>query len=73
MTVTNNEFIKRLALKMNATEKEADQLVKAFTQTMYDIFKAGDGVTINGLGDFDIIPDDDTPDSGTIHLNLSEN
>lgn len=73
MSVTNKEFIRLLAAKMDATEKEATQWVEAFTQTMFDIFKTGEGVSIDGLGEFDIVPDDDAPDSDSIHLNISDN
>jgi nucleoid DNA-binding protein len=69
MPVTNQEFIQKLATKMNTTEEEASGWVAAFTQTMFDIFKSGEGVSIDGLGEFDIMPGDDKPNLDSISLN----
>ncbi len=37
---------------MNVTEEEASRWVDAYTETLMDIFKTGEGVSINGLGGF---------------------
>jgi len=52
MTLTKKDFTKQLALRINSTEKEAEKWVDAYTETLIDIFKTGNGVTINGLGGF---------------------
>jgi len=54
MPVTKKEFITQLAEKMGAREKESEQWVEAYTQTLIDIFKTGQGVTITGLGGFHV-------------------
>ena len=52
MPLTKKEFTKHLSLKMGTNEKEADKWVDAYPETMIDIFKTGQGVTIPGLGGF---------------------
>ncbi len=52
MAAKKNEFVAQLAKKMNCNEKTASQWVDAYTDTMFDIFKTGEGVTITGLGSF---------------------
>jgi len=54
MPVTKKEFIKQLAEKMGATEKESEKWVEAYTETLIDVFKTGQGVTITGLGGFHV-------------------
>lgn len=50
MPLTKKEFAKKLAQRMGATEKEAEQWVDAYTETLIEVFETGKGVTINGLG-----------------------
>ena len=52
MGKTKKEFIQLLAKSMDKTEKEAAQWVDAYTETLIDIFKTGEGVTITGQGGF---------------------
>ncbi|NOY97037.1 MAG: HU family DNA-binding protein [Chlorobi bacterium] len=52
MAKTKKEFVSILAMRMGATEKTASEWVNAYTETMVDIFKTGEGVTIDGFGDF---------------------
>ncbi len=52
MPLSKKEFIKQLAAKMGTTEKDAAQWVEAYTETAIDIFKTGNGITIDGLGGF---------------------
>lgn len=54
MAVSKKEFIKQLATKTGATEKETEKWVDAYTETLIDIFKTGEGVSINGLGGFHV-------------------
>jgi nucleoid DNA-binding protein len=54
MPISKNEFTQKLAIKMGATEKEAATWVEAYTETLFDVFKTGNGVTINGLGGFHV-------------------
>jgi len=37
---------------MNTTEAEASRWVDAYAETLMEIFKTGEGVSINGLGGF---------------------
>ena len=52
MPLTKKEFTVLLARKMGAPEKEATRWVEAYTETLMDVFKTGNGVSINGLGGF---------------------
>ena len=52
MPATKKDFISRLAKKMNTDEKTASQWIDAYADTLFDIFKTGEGVTISGLGGF---------------------
>ena len=52
MAKTKKEFLAVLARRMNTTEEIAEEWIDAYTETLIDIFKTGEGVTINGLGGF---------------------
>ena len=52
MPRTKREFTRLLSLKMNVTEEEASRWVDAYTETLIEIFKTGEGVSISGLGGF---------------------
>ena len=52
MPKTKKEFISLLARRMNAEEETTKQWIDAYTDTLVDIFKTGEGVTIDGLGGF---------------------
>ena len=49
---SKKEFISLLAKRMNADEETRKQWIDAYTDTLIDIFKTGEGVTIDGLGGF---------------------
>ena len=52
MPKSKKEFISLLAQKMNADEATAKLWIDGYTDTLIDIFKKGEGVTIDGLGGF---------------------
>jgi nucleoid DNA-binding protein len=52
MAKTKKEFITLLAKRMNVDEETAKRWIDAYTDTLIDIFKTGEGVTIDGLGGF---------------------
>jgi nucleoid DNA-binding protein len=52
MPKSKKEFISLLAKRMNTDESTAKQWVDAYTETLYEIFQSGNGVTIDGLGGF---------------------
>ncbi len=51
-SISKKEFINRLALKMNADEKTAKIWVDGVTETLFETFKEGHGVTLTGFGGF---------------------
>jgi len=52
MPKSKKEFITQLAKRMNADEETTKQWIEAYTDTLIDIFKTGEGVTIDGFGGF---------------------
>jgi DNA-binding protein HU-beta len=52
MAITTKEFASLLAKRMNTSEKVATEWIDSYTQTLVEVFKTGEGVTINGLGGF---------------------
>jgi len=52
MAVNKNEFAVHLAKKMNIKKKEALDIIENYSETLLDIFKTGQGVTITGFGSF---------------------
>ncbi|MGV8138534.1 MAG: HU family DNA-binding protein [Mangrovibacterium sp.] len=52
MAKTKKEFTTLLAKRMGTTEKVAGEWVDAYAETLVDIFKSGEGATVNGLGGF---------------------
>ena len=52
-----NEFVRRLAERMDADEATAAAWVDAFVETLYDSFKAGESVTLTGFGNFYVRPE----------------
>ncbi len=52
-----NEFVRRLAERMNADEATAAAWVDGFVETLYDSFKAGESVTLTGFGNFYVRPE----------------
>jgi len=52
MPKTKKEFITLLSKRMKADEETIKQWIDDYTDTFIDIFKTGEGVTIDGLGGF---------------------
>lgn len=52
MAISKKEFITKLALKMHTDEEKASKWLDGVIDTLYDIFKTGEGVTLTGLGSF---------------------
>ena len=51
-SIKKKEFIQKLASKMNANEKTATDWLDGVTDTFYDTFQNGQGVSLPGLGSF---------------------
>jgi len=52
MPKSKKEFITLLAAKMQTDENTTKMWVEAYTETLFDVFKTGEGVSIDGLGGF---------------------
>jgi len=52
MPKAKKEFIALLAKRMSADEETTKKWIDAYTDTLIEIFKTGEGVTIDGLGGF---------------------
>jgi nucleoid DNA-binding protein len=52
MPISKKEFISLLAKRMNTDETTAKLWIEGFNETLFDVFKTGQGVTIDGLGGF---------------------
>ena len=52
MPKTKKEFISLLAKHMNTDEATTKQWVEGYADTLIDIFKTGEGVTVEGFGGF---------------------
>jgi DNA-binding protein HU-beta len=50
--LSKKEFIQKLALYMKSDEKSAEEWLNGITDTLYDTFKDGHGVSIQGFGGF---------------------
>jgi Bacterial DNA-binding protein len=46
------EFVRRLATRMDADEATATAWIDGFVETLYESFKAGESVTLPGFGGF---------------------
>lgn len=51
-SISKKEFIQKLALKMNTNEKTSAYWVDGVTDTLYETFREGQGVSLTGLGSF---------------------
>ena len=49
---SKKEIVKKLALKMDADEETASRWLDGVTDTLYEIFKSGYGVSLTGFGSF---------------------
>lgn len=50
--IQKREVARRLAARMNTDEATASQWLDATIDTLYEAFKAGESVTLEGLGGF---------------------
>jgi nucleoid DNA-binding protein len=54
--IETKAFVHQLALRMQTDDKVAAAWLEAILETLYDTFKAGQGVTLTGLGGFYVQP-----------------
>ncbi len=64
--INKDEFLRRLAARMNADEATAAAWVDGFVETLYESFKAGESVTLPGFGGFFVRPE---PESWVFKFN----
>lgn len=64
--IEKKEVIRRIAQRMNADEQTAEAFLEATIDTLYQAFKAGESVTLPGLGGFYVRPE---PDSWVFKFN----
>ena len=50
--INKNEFVRRVAKRMEVEEHTAQEWVDAILDTMYDTFRGGKGLTLPGFGGF---------------------
>jgi DNA-binding protein HU-beta len=51
-SISNKEFISKLALNMNTDEERASKCLEEVIDTLYEAFKNGKGVKLKGFGNF---------------------
>ena len=54
--INKKEVARRLAAKINVDQSTAEQLLDHVLETLYEAFKAGEGVTLTGFGSFYLKP-----------------
>ena len=54
--IEKNELVRRLAGHMASDEKTAEAWIDGFIDTLYESIKAGESVTLKGLGGFYVKP-----------------
>lgn len=64
--IQKNEVVRRIAKRMAVDEKTAEAFLDAAIETLYEAFKAGESVTLPGLGGFYVRPE---PDSWVFKFN----
>jgi len=52
MALSKKQFTALLSNRMNCDERLAEQWIEAYSETLFEIFKTGEGVSIDGLGGF---------------------
>lgn len=52
MPKSKKEFITLLAKRMKTDEETAKLWIDGYSETLFDVFKTGEGVTIDGFGGF---------------------
>ena len=50
--ISKKEVVEKLALRLSVEHAVAEKYLDAVTETLYDVFKAGDGVTLPNFGSF---------------------
>ncbi len=55
--IPKQEMARRLARRMNSDEEIAAQWIDAMIDTLYEAFKAGESVTLEGFGGFYVRPE----------------
>ena len=55
--IKKEEFVRRLAARMNTDETTAMAWVDGVVETLYESFKAGESVTLAGFGGFYVRPE----------------
>ena len=55
--IKKEEFVRRLAARMNTDETTAMAWVDGVVETLYESFKAGESVTLPGFGGFYVRPE----------------
>ena len=50
--IQKREIVKRLASRLSADEKVSEEYLDAVLETLYEAFKAGEGVTLPNFGSF---------------------
>ena len=50
--IQKKEVVKRLASRLSVDEKISEEYIDAFIDTLYETFKAGEGVTLPNFGSF---------------------
>lgn len=64
--IEKKEVIRRIAQRIETDEKTAEAFLEATIDTLYEAFKAGESVTLPGLGGFYVRPE---PDSWVFKFN----
>ena len=50
--IQKKEVVKRLASRLSVDEKVSEEYLDTVTETLYEAFKAGEGVTLPSFGSF---------------------
>ena len=53
--MTKADFISAIAEKSGCSKKDADAVMKAFSETVLDVVKNGDSLMLAGLGTFSVV------------------
>lgn len=53
--MNKSDFVSAVAEKAGTTKKDADAVIKAFTETVADLVKNGDSILLPGLGTFSVV------------------
>lgn len=67
--IGRKEVVQRLARRMNRDESTSEIWLDAVTDTLYEAFKKGSGVTLPGFGSFYVRPE---PDSWVFKFNPAQ-